>query len=106
MTGSWTAVTLAKRYDLANEGKGGQFGPQHLQRDLAVVPRILGEIDGGHAAFAETALDAVAIGEGRGEPIGAFSHGVRPSTRGLLAGWKLGSDDDCHRATQGKNPLR
>ncbi len=36
---------------------------------------ILGEIDGGHAALAELALDAVAIGEGGREPFGQLSHG-------------------------------
>ena len=53
--------------DLAEEALaadcGGQFGPQDLDRDLAIVLEILGEVDGGHAARAELALDAVAVGE-------------------------------------------
>ena len=43
---------------------GGQLGAQHLERDLAVVPQVVREVDGGHAARAELALDAVAVGEG------------------------------------------
>ena len=43
---------------------GGQLGPQHLDRDLAVVLEVLGEVHRGHAAGAELALDAVAVGEG------------------------------------------
>ena len=55
--------------DLAQEPLGaddrGQLGPQHLDRDLAVVLEVLGEVDGGHAALAELALEAVAVGTGR-----------------------------------------
>ena len=42
---------------------GGQFRLQHLDRDLAVVLQVLGEVHRGHAAGAELALDAVAVGE-------------------------------------------
>ena len=56
------------RLDLAEEPLGadhrGQLGPQHLDRDLAPVLEVLGEVDGGHAALAELALDPVAVGEG------------------------------------------
>jgi hypothetical protein len=45
---------------------GGELGSQHLERNLAVVPQILGQIDGGHAALAQFPLDPVAVGEGRG----------------------------------------
>ena len=41
-----------------------QFGMQHLDGDLALVPEIRGEIDGGHTAGAELALDAVTLGGG------------------------------------------
>ena len=40
---------------------------QDLDGDLAAVLEVLGEVDGGHAALAELALEAVAVGEGRGE---------------------------------------
>ena len=55
--------------DLAEEAlgaeRGGELGMEHLERDRAVVPEVLGQVDGGHAAAAELALDAVAVGEGR-----------------------------------------
>ncbi len=55
------------RLDLAEEplgaDHGGQLGAEHLDGDPAVVPEVLGEVDGGHAALAELPLDAVAVGE-------------------------------------------
>ena len=50
---------------------GGELRAQHLDRDLAIVLQVLGEIDGRHAAGAELALDAVAVGEARGEAFDA-----------------------------------
>ena len=44
-----------------------QLGPEHLERDLAVVLEVGGEVDGGHAAGAELALDPVALGERLGQ---------------------------------------
>ena len=46
---------------------GGQLGPQDLDGDLAVVLEVLRQVDGGHAARAELALEAVAVGERLGE---------------------------------------
>ncbi len=43
---------------------GGQLGPQDLDRDLATVFQILGEVDRGHAASAEFVLDGVVVREG------------------------------------------
>ena len=43
---------------------GAQLGVQDLDGDLAVVLEVLGEVDGGHAALAELALEAVAVGRG------------------------------------------
>ena len=42
---------------------GGEFRLQDLDGDLSVVLQILGKEDGGHAAFAEFAFDAIAVGE-------------------------------------------
>ena len=76
-------LELRRSLDLLHEPvgaeHGGEFGPQHLQRNLAVVLQVLGKIDRGHAAFAESALDAVAVGEGSGEVLGVFSHALRRS---------------------------
>jgi hypothetical protein len=43
---------------------GGELGVQHLERDRAVVPEIVGEKHRGHAPAAELALDAVVVGQG------------------------------------------
>jgi hypothetical protein len=42
----------------------GQLGLEHLERDVAIVLLVTREIDGGHAALAELALDQVATLEG------------------------------------------
>ncbi len=46
--------------DLGKEPLGaddrGQFGPQHLDRHAAVVPDVLRQVDGGHAALPELPL--------------------------------------------------
>ena len=47
---------------------------QHLDGDVAVVPEVVGEVDGRHAASAELALDAVAIRECCREPFHAPAH--------------------------------
>ncbi len=44
---------------------GSQFGSQHLERNLALVLQVLGQIHGSHAAFAKPALDPVTIGDCR-----------------------------------------
>ena len=53
--------------DLAQEplgpDDGGELGAQDLDRDLAVVLQVLGQVDRGHAALAELPLDAVMLGE-------------------------------------------
>ena len=48
---------------------GGELGVQHLDGDLAAVPQVLGEVDDGHAALADLAVEAVAVGQGRGEAV-------------------------------------
>ena len=42
---------------------GGQFRAQHLERNAAVVPQVLGQINGRHAARADLALETVVKGE-------------------------------------------
>ena len=37
---------------------GAELGVEHLERDVAVVSDVAREIDGGHAARADLALDA------------------------------------------------
>ena len=44
-----------------------QLGMEDLDGDLAAVLEVLGEIDRGHAALAQLALEAIAIGDSGGE---------------------------------------
>ena len=44
---------------------GTEFGVEDLDGDLAGVLQVFGEVDGGHAALAELALEAVAVGRGQ-----------------------------------------
>jgi hypothetical protein len=46
---------------------GGELRVEDLQRDRAVVPEVIGQIDRRHAAPAELALDPVTVAEGLGE---------------------------------------
>ena len=50
--------------DLTAEALGAehraQLGSEHLDRNLAVMPEVVREVDRGHAAPAELALDGVA----------------------------------------------
>jgi len=53
-----------RRPDLGQKRGGahdrGELGLQDLQRDLSPVPDVVGQIDRGHTALTELALDAVA----------------------------------------------
>ena len=63
---------------------GGEFRLQHLHGDAALVLHVLGEIDRGHAALAERALNAVAVAEGRRQSHGDFGHhAIMPSRPAL-----------------------
>jgi hypothetical protein len=42
----------------------GELGQQHLERDGPVVLEVAGEVDRGHSAAPELALERVAAGEG------------------------------------------
>ena len=44
--------------------RGGELRVQHLERDRAVVPEVVREVDRRHAAAAELALEPIAVGEG------------------------------------------
>lgn len=47
-----------------NPHGAGQLGPEHLERNRAVMLDVLGEIDRGHPAPAQLALELIAIAEG------------------------------------------
>ena len=61
-------VEPCRDLDLAQEAlvaeRRGKLGLQDLEGDGAVVLEVLGQIDRGHPAAAEFALDRVAAGEG------------------------------------------
>ena len=56
---------------------GAEFRIEHLDGDGAVVAEVVGEVVGGHAAGADLAVDAVAVGECRGQAVLGFTHAVR-----------------------------
>ena len=53
---------------------GGELRLQHLERDLALVPEVLGQVDRGHSPLTQLALDSVAVGEGAGEALELLRH--------------------------------
>jgi hypothetical protein len=69
---------------------GSELGEQDLEGDGAVVAEVPGQVDDGHAAAAELALERVAVGEGIAQAVG-HGHG---GPRGEGTGWLgLGSGD-------------
>jgi hypothetical protein len=59
--------------------QGGELGAQDLESDGPIVPEVVGEVDRGHAAASELALDAIAIGQGGREEVGCVGQrGNRP----------------------------
>ena len=57
------AVVLISREEALGAQDGGQLRPQHLERDLAVVAEVVGQVDRRHPALPELALEAVAVGK-------------------------------------------
>ena len=56
-------MILHFREEALGAERGGELGAQDLDGDVAIVLEVVREIDGGHAARAELALDAVAVGQ-------------------------------------------
>ena len=71
-------VKLGGHLDFAHEAVGAegrrQVRLQHLHRHLAVVLEVLGQVHRGHAADAEFAFDAVAVGQRRDKPGKGVGH--------------------------------
>jgi len=65
--------------DLALEALGaqhrGKLGPQELESDPAVVFQVLGEVDRGHAAVPQLAVNYVSVAESVPELDGDVGHG-------------------------------
>ena len=72
--------------DLAEEPLGAddgrEVGAEHLDGDLALVAEVVGEVDRGHAALAELALDAVAVGENGAEALDGVGHAAESAPGG------------------------
>ena len=49
--------------------RGGELGPEHLDRDGALVADVVREVDGGHAARAEFPIEPVPVGEGSAKAV-------------------------------------
>ena len=71
-------VQVRRDLDLSKEPLGAkygsQIGPKDFDRNLPVVLHVVGEIDIGHAAGANFALDCVAAGKRASEGGGSVSH--------------------------------
>src|SRR5688500_6383282 len=67
-----------RRPDLAQEAiateRGAEVRMEDLDGDLALVAKIVREVDRRHAALAELPLDVIAVGEGGGEASGRCGH--------------------------------
>ena len=64
--------------DFAQEPVGAERGPeigmQHLDGDVALVLEIVREVDGGHPAGTEFAVDAVAVPDCGGDALHVIAH--------------------------------
>ena len=64
-------LQIGRDLDLGQESlaaeNGGQLGMEHLDGDAAAVLEVLGQVDRGHAALAQLALDAIPVGQCGGE---------------------------------------
>jgi hypothetical protein len=82
---SRTTRERCRDLDLAEEPLvaecGGELGAEHLDRDVAMVLAILGEIDRRHAASADLSLDRVAVRERRAGVREQVDHGPEPPTK-------------------------
>ena len=54
--------------------RGGEIRPENFEGNVPVVPEVVGEVDGGHAALAQFAVDPIAVGQCGGESVGVRGH--------------------------------
>ncbi|MBK6458003.1 MAG: hypothetical protein IPF87_18270 [Gemmatimonadetes bacterium] len=55
---------------------GAELGAQHLERHLAVVPQVVGEVDGRHPAGPDLSIDAIPLTQARLESL-SHVHEIR-----------------------------
>ena len=103
-------LEVGRGLDLAQEPLGAdhgrELGPEHLDRHPAIVLEVLGQVDGGHAALAELALEAVAVGEGVGQAAGGMAHRIPWLLDGLLVRGRLGRIQGDHPHQRIERPGR
>ena len=63
---SRAATRISRREAVGAQGEG-ELRVQHLERHLAAAPDVARQVDGGHAAAAELALERIAAGERRAQ---------------------------------------
>ena len=72
-------LQVGRELDLGQEPLGAdhgrELGPEHLQGHPPGVADVLGQVDGGHAAGADLALEPVAVGQGGLEAGLRLGHG-------------------------------
>ena len=57
------AARRISRWKRSGPSAGGELGVKHFQGDRPVVAEVMGQVDRGHAAAPELALEAVAVGK-------------------------------------------
>ena len=57
------AASWISRRNRSRPSDSRELGAEHLERDVAVVPEVVREVDGRHAAGAELALDDIPVGQ-------------------------------------------
>ena len=65
------AASRISRWKRSGPRRGGELGEEHLEGDRAVVPEVVGQVDHGHPAAPELALEGVAVRQGVAQ---AFRH--------------------------------
>ena len=66
--------------------RAGQLGVEDLEGDRAVVAEVLREVDRGHAAAAELADEAVAVGEGVAQTLDLVTQSGPPGAVRVVSG--------------------
>ena len=50
--------------------RGGELGAENLERNLALVSQVAGEVDSGHATLSQFPLELVAVSQRRTKAVG------------------------------------
>jgi hypothetical protein len=78
-------LETGRRLDLGQESLGTddrrELGLQHLERDVALVPHVIGEVDRSHPALAQLSIDPVAALQGRVEAGDGIGHEMSRARR-------------------------